>query len=169
MHVGPTNSGKTYSALQRLGHKDTITGLYCGPLRLLAHEIYERLNQQGVPCNLLTGEERRESDTVYKWSCTVEMAPRNQVFDVAVIDEIQMISDEQRGWAWTEAFLGIAAHEIHLCGEETAVPLITRLCETTGDELVVNKYKRLTTLKVSTKSLNSDLLNIQEGDAIVVS
>jgi ATP-dependent RNA helicase SUPV3L1/SUV3 len=55
---------------------------------------------------LLTGEERRESDEVERWSATVEMTPLNRQLDVAVIDEIQMIADEQRGWAWTQALLG---------------------------------------------------------------
>lgn len=58
-HGGPTNSGKTYQALQAL--KNTPgKGLYCGPLRLLALEIYEKLNKEGVYCNLLTGQEREE-------------------------------------------------------------------------------------------------------------
>lgn len=52
-HAGPTNSGKTHNALQAL--MKASCGLYCGPLRLLAVEVYERLNDEGVPCNLLTG------------------------------------------------------------------------------------------------------------------
>lgn len=104
LHIGPTNSGKTYAALQRF--EQCSSGIYCGPLRLLAHEVYERLNAKGVPCNLMTGEERRESDGVFKWAATVEMAPLNRKFDVAVLDEIQMIGDNDRGWAWTQAVLG---------------------------------------------------------------
>ena len=104
MHVGPTNSGKTHRALERFAQSET--GIYCGPLRLLAHEIYERMNAKGIDCNLLTGEERKESSNVDKWSATVEMASISKPFDVAVIDEIQMISDRDRGWAWTNAVLG---------------------------------------------------------------
>ncbi len=52
-------------------------------------------------------------------SCTVEMLPPDQVYDVAVIDEIQMIGDQERGWAWTRAFLGCQAREVHLCGDVT--------------------------------------------------
>lgn len=52
-HAGPTNSGKTHNALEALMHAQS--GLYCGPLRLLAVEVYERVNEQGVLCNLLTG------------------------------------------------------------------------------------------------------------------
>ena len=47
------------------------------------------------------------------------MVPTQEQFDVAVIDEIQMIADEDRGWAWTRAFLGCQAKEIHLCGDRT--------------------------------------------------
>eukprot|EP00166_Cyanidium_caldarium_P002038 ctg_208.g128 len=55
-HAGKTNSGKTYQALQRLMAAES--GVYCGPLRLLAWEVYDRLNRGGVPCALLTGQER---------------------------------------------------------------------------------------------------------------
>ena len=47
-----------------------------------------------------------------------------QHYEVAVIDEIQMVKDFQRGWAWTRAFLGISADEIHVCGERAAVELV---------------------------------------------
>lgn len=52
-------------------------------------------------------------------ACTVEMLPTQELYDVAVIDEIQMIGDEDRGWAWTRAFLGCQAKEVHLCGDRT--------------------------------------------------
>lgn len=111
MHVGPTNSGKTHAALQRFSTADSA--VYCGPLRLLALEIYERMNRNNVDCNLSTGEEKRESSAVRRWSCTVEMAPMNRQFDVAIIDEIQMIADRQRGWAWTNALLGRCFFSFH--------------------------------------------------------
>lgn len=84
------------------------SGLYCGPLRLLAHEIFDRFNNKGIPCNLVTGEERRELEgvSVPLTSSTIEMANLQKPVDVAVIDEIQMISDSQRGWAWTQALFG---------------------------------------------------------------
>lgn len=67
---------------------------------------------------------------------------------MAVIDEIQMIKDPQRGWAWTRAFLGLMAEEIHLCGEPGAVDLIQELCLSTGEDIEVRNYKRLTALKI---------------------
>jgi ATP-dependent RNA helicase SUPV3L1/SUV3 len=117
-HGGPTNSGKTYEALQRLRQADAEGGggLYCGPLRLLALEVYESLNKQGAYTNLLTGQEKKEVDFATHVSCTVEMVKIDKAYDVAVIDEIQMIANNERGWAWTRALLGLRAKEIHVCG-----------------------------------------------------
>ncbi|XP_014556826.1 hypothetical protein COCVIDRAFT_26446 [Bipolaris victoriae FI3] len=167
MHVGPTNSGKTYHALKRL--EEVKSGIYLGPLRLLAHEVYTRLDAKGKACALVTGEEQRmpQGERAYMYSCTVEMAPLNTQFDVAVIDEIQMISHPERGWAWTQAFLGLQAREIHLCGEARTVPLMRELCALVGDKIHVHEYNRLTPLKVEPKSLGGKLNNLQKGDCIV--
>ena len=75
-------------------------GLYCGPLRLLALEIYENLNRQGVYTNLITGQEKRHVPSATHTSSTLEMVSLNKVYDVVVIDEIQMIADLDRGYAW---------------------------------------------------------------------
>jgi ATP-dependent RNA helicase SUPV3L1/SUV3 len=166
LHVGPTNSGKTYHALRRLEQAEA--GCYLGPLRLLAHEIYSRMNAKGIACALITGEEMRLPDEPFKMtSCTVEMAPVRAPLDVAVIDEIQMVSHEDRGWAWTAALLGLRAKEIHVCGEERAVPIVRELCAMVGDKVVVHRYDRLTPLHVSKHSLRGDLSNLQKGDCIV--
>ncbi|KAF2812919.1 uncharacterized protein BDZ99DRAFT_381376 [Mytilinidion resinicola] len=169
LHVGPTNSGKTYHALQRL--EQATSGVYAGPLRLLAHEIYTRLNAKGKTCGLVTGEERRIPETtgerVKMWSCTVEMAPLNIQMDVAVIDEIQMINSPERGWAWTQAYLGVQAKEVHLCGEERTVPLIKELAASIGDRLVIHEYKRLSPLEMMHRSLNGDLKKLEKGDCVV--
>lgn len=170
LHVGPTNSGKTYTALQRLA--SAKSGIYAGPLRLLAREIYDRFRVQGIPCNLVTGEEviageddrgRRARTT----SSTVEMIDLNNEYEVAVIDEIQMISDAARGWAWTTAVLGVRAREIHLCGEERTVELLQTLAASVGDEVVVNRYSRLGALEVEKKSLEGDVKKVRKGDALI--
>ncbi|KAJ6630306.1 P-loop containing nucleoside triphosphate hydrolase protein [Mycena sp. CBHHK59/15] len=192
MHVGPTNSGKTHHALRALASAQV--GVYAGPLRLLAYEIWERLNLgQIVPlgatdeeiaeaakigpsvdspfarnCNMLTGEEQKiVSPSARLHSCTVEMLSLEMKFKVAVIDEIQMISDRERGPGWTRAVLGLCAEELHLCGEETAVPLIEKMLRETGDELVVKRYNRLTPLEVEEESLEGDLSRVRKGDCIV--
>lgn len=86
--------------------------------------------------------------------------------DVAIIDEIQLLSDPSRGWAWTRAFLGLNADEIHVCGEAGTRELLERLCVTTGEYLEYNHYDRLTQLTVEDKALNS-FEAIQPGDCIV--
>jgi ATP-dependent RNA helicase SUPV3L1/SUV3 len=66
-------------------------------------------------------------------SCTIEMTDFAKVYDVAVVDEIQMIADSSRGNHWTNAVLGLQAHEIHLCGDPRAFGLVKTLCESTDD------------------------------------
>ncbi|MCJ1394898.1 RNA helicase [Xylographa bjoerkii] len=168
LHVGPTNSGKTYHALKRL--ESASSGIYAGPLRLLAHEVYSRLNALGKPCNLITGDERVEveGDEVNMASCTVEMVPVNRDVEVAVVDEIQMIGNDHRGWAWTQAVLGLKAQELHLCGEERAVPLIRELAAAMGDQLEIHHYERLSPLRPMSTSLNGDLRKLRKGDCLVV-
>lgn len=88
--------------MQRLRQADPKYGggLYCGPLRLLALEVYEQLSRQGIYINLLTGQEKRVVPFATHISSTLEMVSLAQEYDVAVIDEIQMISDRERGYAW---------------------------------------------------------------------
>ncbi|ROT41840.1 ATP-dependent RNA helicase SUV3 [Sodiomyces alkalinus F11] len=167
LHVGPTNSGKTYHALKAL--ESANSGIYGGPLRLLAQEIYARFQAKGKPCAMVTGEEQRipqDADN-YFISCTVEMTPLNRVVEVAVLDEIQMIGDPDRGWAWTQALLGVMAKEVHLCGEERAVNLIQSVCAAIGDKCIVHRYKRLSPLETMNESLNNDLKNLRKGDAVI--
>ncbi|KAF4966382.1 hypothetical protein FSARC_5952 [Fusarium sarcochroum] len=167
VHVGPTNSGKTYRALKAL--ENSKRGVYAGPLRLLANEVYQRLTAKGLPCALLTGEEVRlpEHTDTYFTSCTVEMIPVNEPFDVAVIDEIQMIADPERGNGWTTALLGVQAKEVHLCGEERTVELIQDICAAIGDECIIHRYDRLSPLETMSESLNGDYTQLEKGDAIV--
>ena len=167
-HSGPTNSGKTYHALERF--MSAKSGIYCGPLKLLAVEVFNKSKARGTPCDLVTGEERRagreDGEPADHVACTVEMANMGQQFEVCVIDEIQVIKDYQRGWAWTRALLGIQAQEIHVCGEGAAVDLVREICISTGEEVEVRSYKRLTPLVVQTVAVGS-VENIQPGDCIV--
>ena len=88
-HVGPTNSGKTYNALQAL--KSSQKGIYLGPLRLLAWEIATKLRDDNIPCNLLTGQENENNDGAKHLSATVEMCDFQNAYNCCVIDEIQLI------------------------------------------------------------------------------
>ncbi|OMH86293.1 ATP-dependent RNA helicase SUPV3L1, mitochondrial [Zancudomyces culisetae] len=141
------------------------------------------MNGLGRPCMLLTGESKRNPviDGVEVEECfdkdgeqivplvssTIEMVNLSSYYQVAVIDEIQMLQDARRGQGWTSALLGLKAMEIHLCGEETAVPLVKRIFESCGEEVTVIKYERLSGLEVSDSSLNGTLEGIRDGDCIV--
>lgn len=164
-HCGPTNSGKTYNALQRF--MEAKKGVYCSPLRLLAMEVFDRVNASGVYCSLLTGQERKEFPFSNHVACTVEMASTDELYEVAVIDEIQMIADPCRGYAWTRALLGLKADEIHLCGDPSVLNVVRKICLETGDELVEQHYERFKPLVVEAKTLLGDLKNVRSGDCIV--
>ncbi|KAF8660630.1 hypothetical protein HU200_057536 [Digitaria exilis] len=164
LHVGPTNSGKTYNALKRL--EASSSGVYCGPLRLLAREVAQRLNKVNVPCNLITGQERDEIEGAKHSSVTVEMADVVTEYQCAVIDEIQMVGCKSRGFSFTRALLGLCSDELHICGDPAAVPLIQRILEATGDLVTVQYYERLSPL-VPLKSPLGSFSNIKAGDCLV--
>ena len=127
-HVGPTNSGKTHAALAEL--RAARSGVYASPLRLLAWQVHDQLSA-GLPCNLVTGQERRDEGAAHT-ACTVEMASLRAVVDVAVLDEIQLLADESRGWAFARALLGLPARVLHVAGDPAALPLLERIAAETG-------------------------------------
>ena len=165
LHLGPTNSGKTYEGIQRL--QAASCGLYLGPLRLLAAEQFEALNLADVPCSLVTGEEQIRVPFSRVQSSTVEMADLQTHYDVAVIDECQMIADRDRGGAWTAAILGLCADEIHACASPDAEGLLTRIIEDCGDELTIIRHERMTPLEVEKEGFQFPA-SVRPGDALIV-
>ena len=165
IHAGPTNSGKTYQSIEKL--KQSENGLFLAPLRLLALEIYEKLNSDGVPCSLKTGEEEIDIPKSNHIASTIEKADFGGFYDLVVIDEGQMINDKQRGNAWLRAILGIMATEIHICCSLNAVPLLKRIIEDCEDELEIVYHERKTPLIVE----QSDFAfpgDVKKGDALIV-
>jgi len=160
--VGPTNSGKTYAALQQL--RAASSGVYLAPLRLLALEIFERLNEDGLPTSLITGEERILRDAARHVSSTVEMVDLGREVEVAVVDEVQMLQDEQRGWAWTLAIAGVRAQRIILCGSEEGLRAAQRLAERLGLLCQIERFERKQPLHVVDAIGLNDL---RVGDAVV--
>ena len=120
-HLGPTNSGKTYHALEVL--KERGRGVYAGPLRMLAQEAHRRLSAELGPdaVGLVTGEER-VNDGAPIICCTVEMAPSSG--EVLVLDEVQWADDPERGSAWTRLLLAGDYRHILLLGALDAEPLV---------------------------------------------
>jgi ATP-dependent RNA helicase SUPV3L1/SUV3 len=164
IHCGGTNSGKTYNALEAL--KKSPKGVYLAPLRLLALEIFQTLNQAGVHCTLSTGEEDIVVPGATHMSSTIEKLNLDEFYDTAVIDEAQMITDIQRGNAWTRAILGVKAKEIHVCCSPDAISLLKTLIEDCKDTFEVHEYQRNTPLIVEDTQFKFPE-SIQPGDALV--
>ncbi|WKX96045.1 hypothetical protein Q1695_012480 [Nippostrongylus brasiliensis] len=137
-HAGPTNSGKTYHALKRFG--EAKSGVYCGPLKLLASEVFTRSNELGIKCDLVTGEERRYAIDNFHPSAHLSST-------------VEMLSTQMRV-------------EVHLCGEPAAIDIVKKLLEPVGEHVEVRYYDRKTSLTIANQGLGS-LDNVQPGDCIV--
>lgn len=164
LHIGPTNSGKTYEALQRL--KQAYHGIYLGPLRLLALEVYDRMMTDGIPCNMITGEETIRTPGSFVQASTVEILDIRETYDIAVIDEAQMMSDENRGSYWTRAILGIRAEEVHVCCSGTAEKLLTGMLKRCGDEFEIVRHERNTKLTFIPERFDM-AKDVEPGDALI--
>jgi ATP-dependent RNA helicase SUPV3L1/SUV3 len=163
LFVGPPNSGKTHAAFERLAQASD--GCYLAPLRLLALEGRDRLVARGVPCSLLTGEENVPAPGARVVSSTIEMLSTSKPIEVAVIDEAQMIFDASRGWAWTQAIVGVPANEVLIICSAYAVPAIENLLRLCGETCTVKNFAR----KQHVELLHSpvSLHALKKGDAVV--
>lgn len=126
--LGPTNTGKTHYAIERmLGYRTGIIGL---PLRLLAREVYDRIKAIRGPSvvALVTGEERIVPDRAQYWVCTVEAMPEGMGADFVAIDEIQLCADPERGHVFTDRLLRMRGlHETLFLGASTMRSAIAAL------------------------------------------
>ncbi len=171
-YLGPTNSGKTYHALNAL--TAAKSGVYLAPLRLLAMEVRDRLVEAGVPCNLITGEERILMDGAKHTASTIEMMHSNKAVEVAVIDEIQMLQDPDRGPAWTSALIGAPAKQVFICGSNAVTNLCTKALVALDESYDITYLERKTPLLFEEKSLCGKRYSkpklksqLQKGDAII--
>ncbi|WP_170403710.1 helicase-related protein [Ruegeria arenilitoris] len=118
--LGPTNTGKTHYAIERmLGHRTGVIGL---PLRLLAREVYDKIVAIRGPSvvALVTGEERIVPPRTQYWVCTVEAMPEGMGTDFVAIDEIQLCADPERGHVFTDRLLRMrGTHETLFLGADT--------------------------------------------------
>ena len=163
--LGPTNSGKTYAAMQELMTADT--GVYLAPLRLLALEGYEILADGGMASAMLTGEEvLGDPGAATHVASTIEMLRTHRPVDAAVIDEVQMLADPQRGHAWTQALVGAPARTLLVCGSAAAEPALRRLSAQLGETLEIRRFERKTPLELLRRPV--PLGALQSGDALVV-
>ena len=165
LHTGPTNSGKTYGAIEKL--KQAKTGVYLAPLRLLAYEQFDSLNKQAICCSLLTGEESIEVPNSTHIASTIEMLDITKAYDIGVIDEGQMLSDKDRGGSWTTAIMALKANEIHICASKDAENILIKLIQDCGDTYEVIHTERQVPLIYDDK-FNKFPKDVQEGDALIV-
>ncbi len=118
--LGPTNTGKTHYAIERmLGYSSGVIGL---PLRLLAREVYDRIVAARGPSvvALVTGEERIVPPRAKYWVCTVEAMPEGMGCDFLAIDEIQLCADPERGHVFTDRLMRArGTHETLFLGSDT--------------------------------------------------
>jgi ATP-dependent RNA helicase SUPV3L1/SUV3 len=129
--LGPTNTGKTYRAIERLvEHGGGMIGL---PLRLLAREVYDKLCARvgSGQVALLTGEERVEPMGARYWVCTVESMPMTRLVPFVVVDEIQLATHPTRGHVFTDRLLNArGTRETWFLGSDMMRPMIERLVPT---------------------------------------
>lgn len=161
--TGPTNSGKSYTALKTMAESES--GIALAPLRLLAHEFKEALYERGISASLKTGEERIIVPDSRFLTATVEMCPMDKPVDVALIDEAQMLTDPDRGAAWTAAIMGVPARQIFVLGSPECIPIvknIAKLCDDPYDEIILQRKSPLVTASSPIK-----LSKLQAGDALI--
>ena len=126
--LGPTNTGKTYLAIERmLGHESGMIGF---PLRLLARENYDRIVKVkgAAQVALITGEEKIAPPGARYFVCTVESMPLDRTVSFLAVDEVQMAADPERGHFFTDRLLHArGTTETMLLGADTIRPVLNRL------------------------------------------
>ncbi len=163
--LGPTNSGKTHRSIEAMAAAEH--GIYLSPLRLMALENQERIEAMGVPCSLVTGEEEIIREGATHFCCTVEEFARfrHQHWDVVVIDEVQMMADSQRGWAWVDALVSAHTPQLMMTGPALIEPSLRTLCDLCEDKLVVQRTKRLSPVEVARHA--ATLERLEPGSLLV--
>ena len=165
LHIGGTNSGKTYTAIERL--KSAAKGVYAGPLRLLALEVYDKMVDAGVPCNMVTGQEQYYTDNSRCIAATVEMVEPYEKYDIAVIDEVQMINDPYRGHIWLNLILRLQADEIHLCMAPEVENVVCGILDNNNEKYEIIRHERTTQLIFEDRPYNINT-DITRGDALIL-
>ena len=183
--LGPTNTGKTHYAIERmLGHRTGIMGL---PLRLLAREVYDKIVALRGPSvvALVTGEERIVPPRAKYWVCTVEAMPEGMGCDFLAVDEIQLCADPERGHVFTDRLLRARGlHETLFLGAETMRKAIAALVPTADfmhrerfSELSYSGQKKISRMPERSAIVSfsvdnvygiAELLRRQKGGAAVV-
>lgn len=183
--LGPTNTGKTHLAIERmLAHSSGVIGL---PLRLLAREVYNKIVDRAGPESvaLITGEEKIKPKNPRFWVSTVEAMPRDLDVSFLAVDEIQIAADLERGHVFTDRILHRRGRdETLLLGAATMRPIIERLLpgasivtrprlsqlEFAGDRKITRQPRRTAIVAFSADEVYAiaELIRRQHGGAAVV-
>lgn len=163
LFAGPTNSGKTWHALNALAEGES--GVYLAPLRLLALEGQEEIEKRGRAASYITGEERDIREGADFTASTIEMLDTRRVVDAAVIDEVQLLSDPDRGWAWCQALVGVPARKVYMTGSPDSIPLVQALADYLGEPLTIRHLERHTPIEPLHRSVR--LSEVEPGTAII--
>ena len=161
--LGPTNSGKTYSAIQEL--IESKNAVYLAPLRLLAREVYDLLISKGLKVSLITGEEKIIDEEATHICSTIEALNIHKKYDLAVIDEVQFLNDRQRGSSWTRAVYGVYAKDIICLGSQNTEKVLYKILKKTGEDIEIVHLERKTILSPS--DIIYDVKNLKKGDAVI--
>jgi ATP-dependent RNA helicase SUPV3L1/SUV3 len=183
--LGPTNTGKTHLAIERmLGHSSGIIGL---PLRLLAREVFNKIADRAgsEAVALITGEEKIKPKSPRYWVSTVEAMPRDLDVSFLAVDEVQIAADLERGHVFTDRILNRRGRdETLLLGAATMRPIIERLLpaasivtrprlsqlEFAGDRKITRQPRRTAIVAFSADEVYAiaELIRRQHGGAAVV-
>lgn len=170
--LGPTNSGKTTFALKQIEksykNNELNQAIYLAPLRLLAIEVYEKMNKMGVPCSLWTGEEKIHVDNAKMIACTIEMLDTTKEYDFAIIDEYQMMTSSDRGHSWNRAMININAKKVFILGDPDFYYGAKNLLSITNpsDNISVQQFERLSKIKWEYSDIT--LTDLKRRDALIV-
>ena len=144
--LGPTNTGKTHIAIERM--LEYTTGIFGLPLRLLAREVYDKcVSKIGLDkVALITGEEKIIPNTANYFICTVESMPKEKVVEFIAVDEIQMCADRERGHIFTERMLNSRGTKLTMfLGSQVMASIIKELI----DDVQFEKKDRYSKLSYS--------------------
>ncbi|MEK1830061.1 hypothetical protein AAAC51_16055 [Priestia megaterium] len=131
---------------------------------MLALEVFEKLNKDGVACSLKTGEEEKIVEDAQHMAGTVEMFSELEHGDVTVIDEAQMIQDRDRGFSWYKAITRANAKQVHVIGSLSIRSMLEEMLDGVISE--IHEYERDIPLKVDLRKFKIE--QVKPADALIV-
>ena len=183
--LGPTNTGKTYLAIEKM--LEFNSGIFGLPLRLLAREVYDKcVEKVGVEkVALITGEEKAIPDSAQYFICTVDAMPKNKLVDFIAVDEIQMCGDRERGHIFTDRLLNFRGEVVTMfLGSQVMKNIISEIIPETEfveqqrfSKLSYNGHKKISRLdrksaliafSVEEVYAIAELVRRQKGGAAVI-